>query len=81
MPPNLSMLIIIKFIKANNKVFKKLGSSNFLIILCIPWELLHLTSKDFLFVYLFPCLFAWKKIKMVRGYSFLRYLSSDNPET
>ena len=81
MPANLSILIIIKFIKANNKVFKKLGSSHFLITLCIPWELLYLTSKDFLFVYMFPCLFVWKKIKMVHGYSFLRYLSSNNPET
>ena len=61
MPANLSKLIIIKFIKANNKGFKKLGSSHFLIILCIPSELLYLTSKGFLFVYLFPCLFAWKK--------------------
>ena len=81
MPANLSILIIIEFIKAYNKVFKKRGFSHFLIILCILRELLHLTSKYFLFVYLFSCLFAWKKIKMVHGYSFLRYLSSNNPET
>ena len=77
MPANLSILIIKIFIKANNKV----GASHFLIIFRMPWELSHLTSKHFLFVSLFPCLFSWKKIRMVHVHSFLRYLSSNNPET
>ena len=82
MPVNLSILIIKKFIKPITKFFKKPGSSHFLIIFWMPWELSHLTSKDFLFVSLFPYLFAWKKkIKMVNAYSLLRYLSSNNPET
>ena len=32
-----------------------------MILLCRPLELLHLTSKDLLFVLLFPCLFTQKK--------------------
>ena len=50
-----------KFINANNNFFKKLGSSHFLIIFCMHWELLNLTSTDFRFLSLLPCLFAWKR--------------------
>ena len=63
MPANLSILITTKFknqnlSKANDKVFQKLGTSHFLVTFCMPWELTYLTSKDFLFVSLFPCLSA-----------------------
>ena len=63
MPANFSILITTKFknenlSKANDKVFKKLGSFHFFVTFCMPWELSHLTSKDFLFVSLFPCLSA-----------------------
>ena len=79
MPANLSILVIIKFIKANNKAFQKLGISHFLIIFCMPWELSHLRSKDFLFISLCPCL--W--IKNINGTCtfLLEILSSNNPET
>ena len=57
MPANLSMLITAKFknqnlSKANDKVFIALE------FIASPWELSHLTSKDFLLVFLFPCLSA-----------------------
>ena len=66
MPLSLSILIITKFksqnlLKVNNNLFKKLGSSHFLVIFCIPSKLSHLISKDFLFVSLFPCLSACKE--------------------
>ena len=47
----------------------------------MPWELLHLISTDFLFVSLFPCLFAWKKKSKWYIYipsSWLRLLKNDN---
>ena len=45
------------------KVFEKPGSSHFWVIFYIKrsLELLQLTSKDVLFVSLFPCLCAWRK--------------------
>ena len=63
---SLSILIITKFksqnlLKANNNLFKKLGSSHFLVIFCMPWKLSHLISIDFLFVSLFPCLSTCKE--------------------
>ena len=66
MPLSLSILIITKFksqnlLKANNNLFKNLGSFHFLVIFCMPWKLLHLISKDFLFVSLFPCLSTCKE--------------------
>ena len=66
MPLSLSILIITKFksqnlLKVNNNLFKKLGSSHFLVIFCMPWKLSHLISKDFLFVSLFPCLSTCKE--------------------
>ena len=66
MPANLSILITTKFKNQNlskpkNKVFKKLGSFHFFVTFCMPWELSHLTSKDFLFAFLFQCLSASEK--------------------
>ena len=75
MPANLSILITTKFknqnlSKANDKVFKKLCSFHFFVTFCMPWELSHLTSKDFV------CFFVSMSICMRKKSKWYMYIPS-----